>query len=68
MVPDSIADGRVRMAPAFERRLHRTIAAGHRGNMLRAVAFADPGGPARWGFTDALPLGSATPERPASAG
>jgi SAM-dependent methyltransferase len=32
------------------RRLRRTIDRGNRGNMLRAAAFASPGGPRRWGL------------------
>ena len=38
------------MAPRTVRRLKRVIDRGNRGNMMRAVAFADPAGPDRWGF------------------
>jgi hypothetical protein len=30
--------------------LRRAVDRGNRGNMLRAAAFADPDGPARWGL------------------
>jgi 2-polyprenyl-3-methyl-5-hydroxy-6-metoxy-1,4-benzoquinol methylase len=37
--------------PAWQMRKHRrTIERGNQGNMLRAVAFADADGPARWGL------------------
>jgi SAM-dependent methyltransferase len=44
--------------PAWQMRKHRrTIEDGNQGNMLRAVAFADAGGPARWGLeADAMRL------------
>jgi 2-polyprenyl-3-methyl-5-hydroxy-6-metoxy-1,4-benzoquinol methylase len=56
MAPDSVATGSARMAPHFARRLDRAIARGNRGNMLRAVAFADPDAPRRWGMEDAVAL------------
>jgi hypothetical protein len=33
----------------LRRLLERAVVRGNRAGMLRAVAFADPGGPARWG-------------------
>jgi 2-polyprenyl-3-methyl-5-hydroxy-6-metoxy-1,4-benzoquinol methylase len=50
MVPDGIESGTVRMRPRHERRLRRAIAKDGRGNMQRALAFASPDGPARWGL------------------
>ncbi len=67
MAPDSVATGRRRMAAHFERRLYRAINNGNRGNMLRAVAFADPDGPARWGLADAVSLPRTAAGRFASA-
>ena len=31
-----------------QQRLRKTVDRGNRGNMLRAAAFANPAGPARW--------------------
>jgi len=45
MVPDAVQAGSLRMRAGFERRLRRTIARRNRGNMLSAVAFADPDAP-----------------------
>ena len=54
---DDVEAGTVRLAPRDKRRLWRTIERGNRGNTLRAVAFVDPDGPARWGLeTDAIRL------------
>jgi hypothetical protein len=50
MVPDGIESGTVRMRPRHERRLRRAIAKHGRGNMQRALAFASPDGPKRWGL------------------
>jgi SAM-dependent methyltransferase len=47
---EPVETGRSRLGPREQRRLRRTIDRGNRGNMLRAVAFADAGGPARWGL------------------
>jgi SAM-dependent methyltransferase len=53
MEPDYIAAGGSRLTARQVRRVRRTVAAGgDQGNMLRAVAFADPEGPARWGLSD----------------
>jgi len=61
-LPDPVEAGTSRLRPALERRLRRTTQRGNRGNMLRAVAFADPAGPARWGMAaDAVALGPARP-------
>jgi SAM-dependent methyltransferase len=44
--------------PAWQMaRFRRTVERGNQGNMLRAVAFADPDGPAKWGLeADAVRL------------
>ena len=47
---EGVETGRTRLRPHEQRWLRRTVARGNRGDMLRAVAFADPGGPARWGL------------------
>jgi SAM-dependent methyltransferase len=47
---DDVEAGTVKLARPFERRLWRTIERGNQGNTLRAVAFADEDGPARWGL------------------
>jgi SAM-dependent methyltransferase len=50
MYGDRIERG-ARPLPGWQMRRHRrTIDRGNQGNMLRAVAFADPGGPRRWGL------------------
>ena len=46
---DTVEAGTTSLTPKQEERLRATIRRGNRGNMLRAVAFADPDGPARWG-------------------
>jgi SAM-dependent methyltransferase len=51
MVPDSVAAQRTSLTQRQRRRVRRTIETGNRGNMLRAVAYADPDTPARWGIT-----------------
>jgi SAM-dependent methyltransferase len=43
--------GATRLGPHAQRRLKRTVDRGNRGNMIRAAAFADPDGPARWGLS-----------------
>ena len=35
-----------------QRRIRRAVNRGSRGDMMRALAFADPEGPRRWGFAD----------------
>lgn len=50
MYGDPLEAGRSRLSPGRQRELRRVVDRGNRGNMLRAVAFADPLGPARWGM------------------
>jgi SAM-dependent methyltransferase len=51
MLHDHVATGKSRLTGRQLRRMRRNIArGGNQGNMLRAVAFADPDGPARWGM------------------
>jgi SAM-dependent methyltransferase len=53
MPPDYVAAGGSRLTAPQVRRICRTVAAGgDQGNMLRAAAFVDPEGPARWGLSD----------------
>jgi SAM-dependent methyltransferase len=47
---EPVEGGTSRLSPRAQRRLHRTIDRGNRGNMLRVAAFADPEGPRRWGL------------------
>ena len=57
-LPDHVTAGRALTARQL-RRARRTVAgAGNQGGMLRAVAFAEPAGPARWGLEhEAVVLG-----------
>jgi SAM-dependent methyltransferase len=48
--------GRIPLWPRQERRVRRNVEDGYQGNMMRAVAFADPDGPRRWGVHDAVIL------------
>ena len=49
---------KVRLTPAQEARLRRTVDRGNQGRMLRAIAFASPDGPERWGMAaDAVSAG-----------
>jgi len=57
MYGDSVEAGTAPLYARQERRLRRMTDDGNRGNMLRAVAFADPDGPRRWG----LDLSAAAP-------
>ncbi len=41
---------KVRLTAAQEQRLRRTVDRGNQGRMLRGIAFASAGGPARWGM------------------
>jgi 2-polyprenyl-3-methyl-5-hydroxy-6-metoxy-1,4-benzoquinol methylase len=51
MLHDHVASGKSRLTGRQVRRMRRNVASGgNQGNMLRAVAFADPDGPARWGM------------------
>jgi SAM-dependent methyltransferase len=56
MANDLVEAGVAPLSARQERRLRRAVARGNRGNMLRAVAFASPDGPRRWGFDDAVAL------------
>jgi hypothetical protein len=47
---EPVERGTSRLRPREERMLRRAVDRGNRGNMLRAAAFADPDGPARWGL------------------
>ena len=49
---DALESGRSRMTERDERRLREVVDRGNRGNMMRAVAFADPAGPEQWGLED----------------
>ena len=61
---EKIETGDAALGPRAERRLRRTIDHGNRGNMLRAAAFVDPQGPARWGLKHSRELlPSGTPAR-----
>jgi SAM-dependent methyltransferase len=54
---DDVEAGVVKLAKRDEGRLRRTIDADNQGNTLRAVAFVDDAGPARWGLErDAVAL------------
>jgi SAM-dependent methyltransferase len=57
MYGDSVEAGTTTMSDANVRRLRRAVDEGNRGNMMRAVAFVEPDGPAKWGWErDALRL------------
>jgi SAM-dependent methyltransferase len=63
---EPVERGTSRLSPGAQRRLRRTVDRGNRGNMLRAVAFADPDGPRHWGLEEhgqqlALPASQAAP-------
>ena len=45
---ETVERGTSRLSPRSQRRLRRTVERGNRGNMIRAAAFADPGGPRQW--------------------
>jgi SAM-dependent methyltransferase len=47
---EPVERGRSKLRPREQRMLRHAVARGNRGNMLRAAAFADPDGPARWGL------------------
>ena len=50
MYGDAFEVGRTRLSPREQKRRRRAVERGNRANMMRAVGFADPGGPARAGF------------------
>ncbi|HEX8122059.1 MAG TPA: class I SAM-dependent methyltransferase [Solirubrobacteraceae bacterium] len=57
MYGDAVESGSTEMSARNVRRLKRAVDDGNRGNMMRAVAFAEPDAPARWGWErDALIL------------
>jgi SAM-dependent methyltransferase len=58
-LPDHLASGKAALSERRLRRMRRVVAGGgNQGGMLRAVAFVDPEGPARWGLErDAIVLG-----------
>ena len=53
---DPIEAGTSALTPRQQARVRRVIDRGNRGNMMRAVAFADPDGPARWTLDTAANL------------
>lgn len=62
MYGDTVEAGRSKLSPPEQRRLRRAVDRGNRGNMMRAVAFADPDGPQRWGLAaEARVLGAGAP-------
>jgi 2-polyprenyl-3-methyl-5-hydroxy-6-metoxy-1,4-benzoquinol methylase len=50
-IPDP---AKVPLRPAQLRRLRRSVERGNQGRMLRALAFASPDGPARWGLDEGV--------------
>ena len=71
MYGENVELGKAPMTPRQVRRFKRTVDRGNQGNMLRAVAFADPAGPARWGMAGEAvrlaPSASAPPRSPPTA-
>ena len=49
---ENVETGESPLSPGAQRRLRRAIDRDNRGNMLRAAAFADADGPARWGLEE----------------
>ena len=61
MYGDGIEAGKSLLTDAQVERLKRNVDRGNQGNMMRAVAFADPDGPRRWGLeADAVRLTGAS--------
>jgi SAM-dependent methyltransferase len=56
MANDLVEAGVAPLSARQERRLRGVVADGNRGNMLRAVAFANADAPQRWRFDDAVAL------------
>jgi hypothetical protein len=52
MAGDGVAVGETRMKGRTLARYKRAVHEGNRGNMMRAVAFPDAAGAARWGWAD----------------
>ena len=50
MYGDAIESGKTRLPPREQERRRKAVDRGNRANMMRAVAFADPQGPARIAF------------------
>jgi SAM-dependent methyltransferase len=50
MYGDGVETGRTLLSAGQQKRLRRNVDRGNQANMMRAVAFADPDGPARWGL------------------
>ena len=50
MYGDGVEAGTTRLPRDQVRRLKQVVDRGNQANMMRAVAFADPGGPRRWGL------------------
>jgi SAM-dependent methyltransferase len=50
MYGDGVESGNTLLSQGQQDRLRRNVDRGNQANMMRAVAFADPGGPARWGL------------------
>lgn len=49
---EPVERGASQLGPRAQRRLRRRVDRANRGNMLRAVAFADPDGPREWGLEE----------------
>ena len=49
---EPVERGTTRLSAGSQRRLRRAVERGNRGNMIRAAAFADPGGPRQWGLEE----------------
>ena len=57
MLGSGVESGKARLSKSQLERMKRNVERGNQGNMQRAVAFADPDGPARWGLeADAVRL------------
>ena len=52
MYGDSLEAGTTSLSARNQRRIRQAVDRGNRGNMMRALAFADAAGPERWGLTD----------------
>ena len=67
MLPDEVAVGKARLTARQLRRMRGIVGNRYEGNMLRAVAFVDPAGPARWGLEDGARLLAGQPAQPGAA-
>jgi hypothetical protein len=52
MLPDHVVAGNARLTSGQRRRMSHNVERRNEANMLRAAAFVDPRGPARWGMRD----------------